>query len=398
MAIGLKPNTASFGVLTRRLGASLAALFLFPAVLAGCKKNEAPPPTHPEVLVMTVTPTNVPIIEEWIGTLDGSVNAQINAQVIGYLLTQNYAEGSEVKAGDLLFQIDPRPFQAVLDQAKGKLAQDQAQDEKNRLDVERYTPLAKTQAISQQTLDDAVQAKAASAAQILADQAAIESAAVNLGFTRITSPIDGLAGLATVQIGNLVGPSTAALTTVSTINPLRVYFQVNEESYLRFWKKFILTGTADFGPPPLELILSDGSVYPARGKFDFANRQVDINTGTLQIVGLIPNERYVLRPGQFARVRAETQVRTNALMVPQRAVTELQGTYQLAVVGESNKVSLVSVKVGRQVGSDWIIDEGLKPGDRVVVEGTQKAKAGTVVNPKPWTPPANEPAQQQTTQ
>src|SRR5215469_10804882 len=238
MAIGFKPNTSRRGVLPRRLGASLAAMFLFPALLAGCKKKEAPPPPPPEVLVMTVTPTNVPIFEEWVGTLDGSVNAEIHAQVTGYILTQNYSEGSEVKSGDLLFQIDPRPFQAVLDQAKAKLAQDQAQDERNRLDVERYTPLAKDQAVSQQTLDNAVQAKAASAAQIQADLAAIETASLNLGFTRITSPIDGLAGLATIQIGNLVGPSTAALTTVSTINPLRVFFQVNEESYLRFWKKF----------------------------------------------------------------------------------------------------------------------------------------------------------------
>ncbi len=335
---------------------------------------------------MTVAPTNVPIFEEWIGTLQGSVNAEIHAQVTGYLLAQGYSEGSEVKTGDLLFQIDPRPFQAVLDQAKAKLAQDQAQDEKNRLDVERYTPLVKAQAISQQTLDDAVQARAASEAAIQADQAAIESAALNLGFTRITSPIDGLAGLAQVQIGNLVGPSTPTLTTISTIDPLRVFFQVNEESYLKFWKKFILSGGEDFGAPPLQVILSDGSIFPAKGKFDFADRQVNVNTGTLQIVGLIPNEHYVLRPGQFARIRAETEVRTNALMVPQRAVAELQGSFQVAVVGESNKVSLVSVKAGRQVGSDWIINEGLKPGDRVVVEGTQKAKAGTVVNPKPWTP------------
>ena len=373
--------------MTRRLGAGLAAMFLFPALLAGCKKKEAPPPAPPEVLVMTVAPTNVPIFEEWIGTLEGLVNAEIHAQVAGYILTQNYSEGSEVKAGDLLFQIDPRPFQAALDQAKAKLAQDKAQDERNRLDVERYTPLAKDQAVSQQTLDNAVQAKAASEAQIQADLAAIETASVNLGFTRLTSPIDGLAGLATIQIGNLVSPSTPSLTTVSTINPLRVFFQVNEQSYLRFWKKFILTGTNDFGAPPLQLILSDGSVYPGKGKFAFADRQVNITTGTLQIVGLFPNERYVLRPGQYARIRAETEVRTNALMVPQRAVAELQGSFQLAVVGESNKVSLVSVKVGRQVGSDWLIDEGLKPGDRVVVEGTQKARAGTVVNPKPWTPP-----------
>lgn len=383
-------------MLTRRSGASLAVILLFALPFTGCKKKQPPPPPPPEVMVITVTPTNVPIFEQWIGTLDGSVNAQIHAQVTGYLLTQNYSEGSEVKAGDLLFQIDPRPFQAVLDQAKAKLAQDQAQDEKNRLDVERYTPLAKVQAISQQTLDDAVQAKAASEAAIKADKAAIESASVNLGFTRITSPIDGLAGLAQVQIGNLVGPSTAALTTVSTINPLRVYFQVSEESYLRFWKKFILTGATDFAAPPLELILTDGSVYPAKGKFAFADRQVNINTGTLQIVGLIPNERYVLRPGQFARVRAETQVQTNALIVPQRAVTELQGAFQLAVVGESNKVGIVPVEVGRQVGSDWIINSGLKPGARVVVEGTQKARAGVVVTPKPWTPPTNESGQQQT--
>lgn len=372
--------------MTRRLGASLAAMFLFPALLAGCKKKEAPPPP-PEVLVMSVTPTNVPIFEEWIGTMQGSVTADIHAQVLGYLLAQHYTEGSEVKTGDLLFQIDPRPFQAVLDQAKGRLAQDKAQDEKNRLDVERYTPLVKVQAISQQTLDDAVQAKQASEAAIQADEAAVESAAVNLGFTRITSPIDGLAGIAQVQIGNLVSPTTPTLTTISTIDPLRVFFQVNEESYLKFWKQFILNGGTDFGAPQLQVILSDGSIWPGKGKFAFADRQVDINTGTLQIVGLIPNERYVLRPGQFARIRAETEVRTNALMVPQRAVAELQGSFQIAVVGESNKVSLVSVKAGRQVGSDWIINEGLKPGDRVVVEGTQKAKAGTVVNPKPWTPP-----------
>lgn len=383
-------------MLTRRLGASFAASLLFTIPLSGCKKKPPPAPPPPEVMVITVTPTNVPIFEEWIGTLDGSVNAQIHAQVTGYILTQNYSEGSEVKAGDLLFQIDPRPFQAVLDQAKAKLGQDQAQDEKNRLDVERYTPLAKDQAISQQTLDNAVQAKAASEAAIKADQAAIESASVNLGFTRITSPIDGLAGLAQVQIGNLVGPSTSALTTVSTLNPLRVYFQVSEESYLRFWKKFVLTGTTDFDAPPLELILSDGSVYPGKGKFAFADRQVNINTGTLQIVGLIPNRRDVLRPGQYARIRAETQVRTNALVVPQRAVSQLQSAYQLAVVGESNKINIVSVKVGRQVGSNWIIDEGLKPGERVVVEGIQKATAGTVVTPKPWTPPANESGQQQT--
>lgn len=378
------------GTLTRRLGFCLAALALFFIFLsAGCNKKKPPPPPPPTVLTITITPTNVPIIQEWIGTIDGSVNAQIRAQVTGYLLAQDYAEGSHVKKGDLLFQIDPRPFQAELDQAKAKLAQDQAQLENNRLDVQRYTPLAKDNAISQQQLDTAVQATAASEALVKADKAAIESAALNLGFTRITAPIDGLAGLAEVQIGNLVGPLTPALTTVSAINPVRVYFQVSEQSYLTFWRKFISTNT-DPAPPPLELILSDGSVYPEKGKFAFADRQVNVNTGTLQITGLFPNEQYLLRPGQYARIRAQTHVLENSIILPQRAVMELQGSYEVAVVGESNRVSLASVQVGQQVGTEWIIQEGLKPGAQVVVEGTQKAKAGTVVNPKPWTPPKQD--------
>ncbi len=381
------------GMLTRRLGMSLAALFVFALPFTGCKKKPAPPPPPPDVEVLTVNPTNVPIFEEWIGSLDGSVNAQIRAQVSGYIQKQDYTEGNEVKAGDLLFQIDPRPFQATLDQARAKLAQDQAQVEKNRLDVERYTPLAKDKAISQEQLDDAIQAGLASQAQVKADEAAIESSTLNLGFTKIISPLDGLAGLARVQIGDLVSPSSAVLTTVSTIDPVRVYFQVSEQSYLRFWKKFVLDGTNDTSGLALELILSDGSIYPEKGKFAFADRQVNITTGTLQIAGVFPNEHYLLRPGQYARIRAQTQTKTNALLLPQRAVTELQGSYQVAVVGDSNKVTLASVKMGEQIGTDWIIEGGLKPGSQVVVEGLQKAKAGTVVNPKPWTPPKEEKAQ-----
>jgi membrane fusion protein (multidrug efflux system) len=376
---------------TRRLGLCLAALVVFSFAFSGCKKKKAPPPPPPEVQVITVNPTNVPIFEEWIGTLDGSVNAQIRAQVSGYLLTQNYAEGSVVKTGQLLFQIDPRPFQAALDQTKAKLAQDQAQVEKSRLDVERFAPLAKDKAISQETLDDAVQTGFSAQAQVKSDEATIENAILNLSFTKITSPIDGLAGLAQVQIGDLVGSSSGVLTTVSTLNPIKVYFQVSEQSYLIFWRKFVSLENTNSIPPPLELILSDGSVYPAKGKFFFADRQVNINTGTIQVVGLFPNEEYLLRPGQYGRVRAQTQTKTNALVVPQRAVNELQGAYQVAVVGESNKVAITSVKVGEQVGSAWIIAEGLKPGERVVVEGTQKAKAGVVVNPKPWTPQTNSP-------
>jgi membrane fusion protein (multidrug efflux system) len=352
----------------------------------GCKKK-SPPPPPPEVQIITLAPTNFPIFDEWVGTLDGLVNAQIQGQVTGYLLTQNYAEGSEVKKGDLLFQIDPRPFQAVLDQVEAKLAQDQAQSGKTELDVKRYTPLAKEQAISQEQLDNAIQANLAAKAQVKADEAAVESAQLNLSFTRIVSPIDGIAGTAMAQIGNLVGQSGSVLTTVSTINPIKVYFQVSEQSYLTFWRRLI--GSTN-GDGSLQLVFSDGSVYPEKGKFSYADRQIDPNTGTLQIFGLFPNEKFILRPGQFGRVRAQTQIITNALIVPQRAVTELQGTYQVALVTETNTVHLQPVIVGEQVGSNWIIQSGMKAGDRVVVEGLQKAKEGAVVNPKPFVTETNQ--------
>ena len=352
--------------------------------ITGCKKKSVPSPP-PEVQVITLAPTNVPVFEEWIGTLDGFVNAQIRAQVTGYLLVQNYAEGGEVNKGDLLFEIDPRPFQAVLDQANAKLAQDKAQSGKTELDVKRFTPLAQEQAISQEQLDDAVQANLAANAQVKADEAAVENAQLNLDFTKIKSPVDGLAGTASAQIGDLVGQSGSVLTIVSTINPIKVYFQVSEQSYLTFWRRFIGSTNAD-ETFPLQLVFSDGSVYPEKGKFFYADRQVNPDTGTLQIFALFPNANFVLRPGQYGRVRAQTQTRTNALIVPQRAVAELQGTYQVALVSETNSVHLQSVKVGEQVGANWIIENGLKAGDRVVVEGTQKAKEGTVVNPKPFDP------------
>lgn len=378
-------------MLKHRLIGVLCFSMLLMAVV-GCKKRAAPSPP-PEVQVITLTPTNVPIFEEWIGTLDGFVNAQIHAQVTGYLLAQNYREGGEVKKGDLLFQIDPRPFQAGLDQALAKLAQDKAQAGKTEQDVKRYTPLAQEQAISQEQLDDAVQANLAAAALVKADEAAVENAQLNLGFTKITSPIDGLAGTALAQIGDLVGQSSSVLTTVSTINPIKVYFQVSEQSYLTFWRRLSGSGNAeeDF---PLQLIFSDGTVYPEKGKFFYADREVNPNTGTLQIFGLFPNTNFILRPGQYGRVRAQTQTKTNALIVPQRAVAQLQGSYQVTIVGETNTAHLQSVTVGEQVGSDWIIESGLKPGDRVVVEGTQKAKEGGVVNPKPFgveTNPAGTP-------
>lgn len=358
-----------------------------------CRRHAPPPPPPPDVQVITVTTTNLPLFDEWIATLDGDVNAQIHAQVTGYLLKQNYKEGSEVKKGDPLFEIDPRPFQAALDQAQARLEQDKAQKGKTALDVKRYTPLAQDQAISQEELDNAIQADLGADAQIKADEAALESAQLNLGFTKITSPIDGLAGIAQAQIGDLVGQSGSVLTTVSTINPIRVYFQVSEQSYLTFWRRFIKAGETN-GNVPLQLVFADGSVYPHRGKFFFADRQVNQNTGTLQIVGLFPNPDDLLRPGQYGRVRARTQTLTNAMLVPQRAVTELQGTYQVAVIGESNTVRLASVKVGDQVASNWIIQSGLQAGYQVVVEGTQKVKPGMIVNPQPYpNAPANPSAQ-----
>jgi membrane fusion protein (multidrug efflux system) len=329
-------------------------------------------------------PANIPIFEEWIGTLDGFVNAQIHAQVTGYLLTQNYAEGSEVKKGDMLFQIDPRPFQAILDQAQAKLAQDEAQSGKTELDLKRDTELAKEHVISTEVFDDATQANLAANGQVQADEAAVETAQLNLGFTKITSPIDGLAGMAMAQIGDLVAQSGSALTTVSTINPIKVYFQVSEQSYLAFWQRLVSSGNAA-ETFPLQLIFVNGSVYPEKGKFFFADRQVNSNTGTLQIVGVFPNPSFLLRPGQYGQVRAQTQTKENALLVPQRAVTELQGTYQVAVVGVANTVHIQIVKVGDQIGSDWIIESGLKPGDRVVVEGTQEVREGSPVSPKIFT-------------
>lgn len=355
---------------------------IFILLATGCEKKQPPPAPPAVVEVISATPTNIPIIQEWIGTLDGFVNAQIRAQVTGYLLTQNYREGSKVKKGDMLFEIDPRPFQAVVDQAEAKLAQDKAQVAKTELDVKRYTPLAKEQAISQETLDDAVQANLAADAQVKADEAAIETARLNLGFTRITSPVDGLAGVAQAQVGDLVSPGGNVLTTVSTVDPIKVYFQANEESYLKFWRQVDVTGDTNAGPP-MELILSDGSVYPQKGRFFFADRQVNLTTGTLQIVGVFPNPDYMLRPGQYGLVRAQTGIQSNVFVLPQRAVMEMQDKYQIAVVGESNKVQVRNVKVGSQVGANWIVEDGLKSGERVVVEGTQKATDGAVVNPEP---------------
>ena len=363
-----------------------------------CGKSEQPQARPPEVEVVQVEQKDVPIWNEWVGTLDGLVNAQIKPQVTGYLLRQTYKEGSFVRKGQLLFEIDPRTFQAALDQmraqlanANGQLAQAEANQVKAQLDVNRFTPLAKEQAISQQDLDNAIQGNVAAQAQVRAAKAQIDAARaqvdaaqLNLSFTRIVSLIDGIVGIAQAQIGDLVGPSIL-LTTVSTLDPIKVYFPVSERGYLNYIKENpdAAKRAEQERQLGLEMILADGSRYPHEGSFSFADRQVDVKTGTLRLQGLFPNPGNILRPGQFARVRAITTTKKGALLVPQRAVTELQGSYQVAVVGKDNKVEIRPVKVGERIGPQWIIEAGLKPGERVVAQGVQRVKAGMTVNPKP---------------
>jgi RND family efflux transporter MFP subunit len=414
------------------IGATLSAIVIALLIAVGGSKSKekspatAQPPTNVEVA--QVEQRDVPIHSEWIGSLDGMVNAEIRAQVTGYLLRQNYKEGSFVRKGQLLFEIDPRPFQAALDQAKGDLAKAQAQlaqansqllqsqaqlaqaeanQVKTQLDVDRYTPLAKEKAITAQELDNAVQGNIAAKAQVKAANAGVETAKsaivaanaaveaaratvktaeLNFSFTRITSPIDGVAGIAQAQVGNLIQPNGASLTTVSTLDPIKAYFTLSEQEYLDYTRRDSIQHKWGAGAKGLELemILADGSTYPQKGKFFVADRQVDQKTGSIRLAGIFPNPGNTLRPGQYAKVRAITREREGALLVPQRAVTELQGSYRVAVVGAGDKVSIQPVKVGPRVGSMWVIEDGLKPGDRVVAEGTQKVRPDAVVNPLPF--------------
>ena len=351
-------------------------------VLAGCGKPAAAPGGAPEVKVAAVEQRDVPIISEWVATLDGYVNAQIQPQVTGYLIQQNYKEGSLVRKGDVLFEIDQRPFQAVLDQAKAQLAQAQAQLGKTKLDVDRDTPLAKERAIAQSQLDNDIQANLAADAAVQSGKAQVEQAQLNLGFTHVTSLIDGIAGIAQVQIGNLVNPLTV-LTSVSQVNPIKAFFPISEQEYLRVAEKINSQSHMEVpkDAPVLDLILGDGTIYPEKGHVLYTDRQVDIATGSIRIASAFPNPKNLLRPGQFGRVRASTYTRNNALLVPQRAVIEIQGTYQLAVVGSDNKVNVRIVKVGERIGSQWIIDSGVKSGEMVIVEGLQKVRDGSSVKP-----------------
>src|SRR5712672_2496011 len=352
------------------------------------RASGTPPGGSPEVQVVLVEQKDVPIYGEWIGTLDGFTNADVKAQVTGYLMRQGYQEGAFVKKGQLLFEIDPRPFQAALDQAQGQLAQAtaalanaEAVQGRTELDVNRYTPLAKEQAASQQDLDNAVQnnlaAKATVApaeARIKSAEAAVETAKINLDFTRLVAPIEGIAGQAQLQVGALVNLSSVPVTSVSTVDPIKVYFTVGESQYLA-WRKRFPTESSRLEADKnlrLELILADGSTYAHDGVFYFADRQVNESTGAIRIAGLFPNPGNVLRPGGYGKVRAAVRLQHDALLVPQRAVSELRGSYQVAAVDDKNQVSIRTVKVGDRVGSQWIIADGLKPGERLIAEGVQK--------------------------
>jgi membrane fusion protein (multidrug efflux system) len=372
--------------------------------------SATPPPT---VEVTAVEQRDVTLTSEWIASMDGYVNARIQPHVSGYLIRQNYREGSFVRKGDVLFEIDPRPFQAALDQsraqagqaksqlaqARAQVVQAQAQLGKTEQDVGRDTPLAQARAIAQSRLDDDIQAKAGASAAVAAAlatvtacqsavaaaEAAGEQAELNVSFTKITSLVDGVAGLAQAQIGDLV-ETTTVLTSVSQVDPIKVYFSISEQDYLHGQKPGIPKGVDTSTPlagVPLTLVLSDGSTYPRSGKVLWTDRQIDTSTGTIRVAAAFPNPGNVLRPGEYGKVHAITESRRNALLVPQAGVTELQGNYQVAVVNQANKVEIHQVKVGAQVESKWVVTQGVAAGDRVVVGGLQRANPGITVNPVP---------------
>jgi RND family efflux transporter MFP subunit len=364
---------------------SLSAASLL--MLTACaKKQSGPQKVAPaQVSVATVEQRDVEIYGDWVATLDGYVNAQIQPQVSGYLIKQDYQEGSVVHAGDVLFQIDPRPFQATLDQAQGQLAQAQAQLELADINVKRDTPLAKARAIAQSQLDNDVQQQAAQHASVSSAQANVEQAQLNLGFTEVRSLVTGIAGRAQTQVGNLVSPSTT-LTSVSQVNPIKVYFAISEQEYLALSGRVKAGGKADLlrsgNSVSLQLTLANGNIYPFKGQIVFVDRQINTQTGTIQIAGSFSNPQNLLRPGQFGRIKAETEVRHDALLIPQRAVSELQGSYQVAVVAPDNTVQIRTVELGPQIGSDWIITRGIKPNERVATEGVSSLKDGMRVSPQ----------------
>jgi membrane fusion protein (multidrug efflux system) len=374
---------------------SAAALLLLAglALVAGCSKTAkgGGPPQYPppDVTTTTVEQKDVPIFGDWVANLDGYVNAQIQPQVTGYLIRQNYKEGSQVRKGQILYEIDPRPFQASLDQAKGQLAQAQAQLLLAQINTKRDTPLAEARAIARSQLDTDLQTQAADEATVKAQEAAVETAQLNLGWTKVRSLLDGIAGIATTQVGSLVTQSTV-LTTVSQVQPIKVYFAISEQEYLALSEKAREGGAADLlhsaSRVPIELTLSNGAVYPSKGRIVFVDREVNSSTGTIRVAAAFPNPQSLLRPGQYGKVRAQTSLERDALLVPQRAVTELQGSYQVAVINADNKVHIQPVEVGPQIGTNWLITGGLKAGEQVVTEGNGKLADGMPVHPHPAAP------------
>jgi len=369
---------------------ALSALLICGFLINSCSRKAAPAgPATPEVQVTTVQPRDVPRVLERVATLDGFINANINAQVQGYIISRDYQEGSIVKKGNLLFQIDPRPFEAALAQAKATLMKDQATHAKTDADEKRALDLFAKKVISDQERDTATAAAQSSRANVEADEAAVKTAELNLGYTKITAPIDGLAGFANNQVGDLVGPtSTTPLTTVSQIDPIKAVVTVGEGAFTDFFARYpdaakrqALLSRIDF-----DLILGDGKVYPRKGKFYALDRNLDPKTGSIRYYVNFPNPDATLRPGQFGKVRFVPDSVHNALVVPQEAVTELQGNFQVAVVDQNNKVSIHPIKTGERIGGLWEVTEGLKPGERVVVQGVQKAREGSTVAVTEWTP------------
>jgi membrane fusion protein (multidrug efflux system) len=382
-----------------RAAAPVAALAATAALLAGCEKPKPVAPPPPNVKVMTVQPQDAPITQTWVATLTGDVNADIRAQVSGYLQSQNYVNGAYVKAGQLLFQIDPRPFEAQLAEAQGALAQAQAQNTANELTAQRAVDLYKKNVISRQQYDDQTQAYESSKAAVQAAQASVQAAQLSVTFTRITAPVDGLTSIATAQVGDLVGPSSGTLATVVKIDPIKVQFMVPEQGYVKFISQYFKDpekspiNTGHRLSVPLSLSLADGTKYPMAGELTSVNNVVGIDTGSISMEGEFPNPGKLLRPGQFGLVTAVTHVDKGAMVIPQRAVINLQGITEIAVVGDGNKVTLKTVALGRNMGDDVIVTSGLNAGDTIVVEGVQKVqKDGTVVVPEPYTETAQEKA------
>src|SRR5437867_1375599 len=369
---------------------AFSALLIHVGFATSCSRKPAPAaPNAPEVLVTTVTPQDVPRVLERVATLDGFINANINAQVQGYIVSRDYTEGSIVKIGDPLFQIDSRPFEAALAQAKGTLAKDKATQVKTDADEKRALDLFTKQVISDQERDTATAAADSTRANVEADEAAVQQAQLNLGYTKILAPIEGISGFANAQVGDLVSPTSGLLTTVSQIDPIKAIVTTGEGAFTDFVSRHPDPKERDAYLKSLEfqLILGNGEVYPQKGKFYALDRSLDVKTGSIRYEVTFPNPGNMLRPGQFGKVRFVADMKKGAMVIPQEAVNELQGSYQVAVVDENNKVSIRPVKMGERIGAMWEVTEGLKPGDRVVVQGLQKAHDGSTVAAKDWTPP-----------